>query len=83
MAYNPVRICVFLAIGRNNKSYLSKVLVFVMKKQYAFCEAGTKILDVVLRSIFYKTCGGNSVLKPGLCCLKAVSLSEHKFSSFE
>ena len=59
------------------------VLVFVMKKQHVFCEAGTKILVLVLWSVYFKTCGGNTVLKPGLYCLKAVSLSDHKFSSFE
>jgi hypothetical protein len=80
VAYSPIWISVRLVIGRINKSYLSEVLVSVMKKEYVFYEAGTKI---VLWSMFFKTYEGNAVLKPGIYFLKAVSLSGHKFSSFE
>jgi len=54
-----------------------------MKENFVFYEAGTKILGIVLVRMFFKTYDGNAVLKPGLYCLKAVSLSDHKFSSFE
>ena len=54
-----------------------------MNKQCIFYEEGTKILDIVLWSMFFRTYNGNAVLKPGLYCLKAVSLSDYKFSSFE
>lgn len=48
-------LSVFFATGRNNKNYLFKLLVFVMKKHYVFYEAGTKFLDIVLWSMFFKT----------------------------